>query len=674
MALSKERKTRIGQFAGRSLARLMRLVHRTSSIVHDPADMRERLAALHPAIVVGWHGQLMMTQFLQPEGTRAAAIVARHGDADIIGEALTSFGVELIRGAGSGSRQRDRGGAHALRGALRALENGISVVVSADVPPGPARRATIGIVTLARMSGRPILPVAAATSRFKSFDTWSRMTINLPFSKLAYVFGGEVVVPRTAGKDELERYRLDLERRLNAATGRAYALAGADIERATPDRLDGPPAAPGLGLKGYRTITSMVRPAVPLLLKLRARQGKEDPSRAGERLGEASAARPLGVLVWIHAASIGETNAMLPVMDALAAARPDLNFLLTTGTVTSAGLANRRLGPRAIHQYIPLDATRYATRFLDHWRPDLAVFTESEIWPNLILGAAERGIPLVLANGRLSSRSFSRWRRGRGLSRPLFSRFSVVLAQNETLARRFSTLGARNVIAAGNLKVDAPPPAAGARELERLGEALGTRPRLVAASTHEGEEIIIAEAHRRLAREFEGFCTIIVPRHPERGTGVAEVLKDLGLSVAQRSLGELPGDRTDVYVADTVGELGTFYALAPVAFIGGSLVDRGGQNPIEAVRCGTAVLTGPFTRNFRDSYRALLRQGGAIEVGSAHDLAKEAAALLTDGARIRLMQAGATEALATLSGALALTVEALLAQLPAEERPGRAAG
>ena len=675
MARSPETKATLSRFAGRGIARLIGIVGRTSRVVYEPADLLARLEAAHPVIVATWHGQFMMTSGFWPSArVKVAAMVARHGDAELIGAAMSQLGVELIRGAGAGVRRKDRGGVQALRQAVRALKDGASIVMTADVPPGPARRAGIGIVTLARLSGRPIVPVASATSRFLALRTWSRMTINLPFSTLAYVIGDPISVAADADEAALEAARVALERSLNAATARAYALAGADLKRVTPLSLDdptAPPAEPDLRLKMYRTGMSLLRPLAPLVLKLRERSGKEDPRRRGERFGQPTAARPEGVLVWIHAASVGETNCVLPVIDALGAARSDLRFLLTTGTVTSAGLAERRLGPRSLHQYVPLDAPEYADRFLDHWRPDLAVFTESEIWPSLILATSARAIPLALVNARLSHRSRRRWHRNSGMAQPLFNRFDVVLAQNDRLAVGFSSLGARNVIPVGNLKIDAPPPPVDLGELERLKDALRARPVFLAASTHEGEEEIVAEAHRQLARQFEGFCTIIAPRHPERGTAIAERLKDLGFSVAQRSLGFLPGDRTDVYVADTIGELGTLYALSPVAFIGGSLVDRGGQNPIEAVRHGVAVLTGPHWQNFRDAYRALLRHEGAIEVTAARGLAEAVSRLLQNQAELQHMRSGATQALASLSGALEKTVAALLRYLP-DERLKRA--
>ena len=663
------------RLAGRVIASLIDIVRQTSRTVYEPEDALTRLEAGHPLIAAVWHGQFMMTVGFRPPGTKISAMVARHGDAELIGAAMSCFDVDLIRGAGAGRRRKDRGGAHALRAAVRALDNGSSIVITADVPPGPARRAGPGIVMLARLSGRPIIPTAVATSRFIAINTWSRLTINLPFSKLAYVAGDPIHVAPDADQEALEAASAELERSLNEATARAYELAGADIARIAPRAAatdsDAPAPEPGLLLKTYRTTMSLLRPLAPTVLKMRERQGKEDPRRRSERFGMASSARPEGLLVWVHAASVGETNAVLPMIEGLKAARPELNFLLTTGTVTSAELAEQRLGPDSRHQYVPLDAPEYAARFLDHWRPDMAVFTESEIWPSLILETSARGIPMALINGRISRRSLRRWRRNSSMANALFGRFQIVLTQNDRLARDFELLGARKVHAVGNLKIDSPPPPIDVGELDRLKGALASRPILVAASTHDGEEEIIAQAHRLLARKFEGFCTIIAPRHPERGTSLAEALKDQGLSVTQRSLGAMPTERTEIYIADTIGELGTLYALSPIAFIGGSLIEHGGQNPIEAIRHGAVVITGPHWRNFADAYRALLQHNGAIEVKSAEELAESISQLLNSQSEMQHMRDRANEALGTLSGALERTIELLLPILP-DERLKRA--
>lgn len=664
MALSPQHKKRLAIAVGRSLGRYIAWVDRTSNISAEQADVGAALRAAHPAIVATWHGQFMMLVTQWPKDLPVAAMVARHGDAELIGSAMQHYDVELIRGAGAGARKKDRGGAQALRGAVKALQSGKSFVMTADIPPGPARRCGAGIVLLARLSQRPILPVAAASSRYHALPTWSRMTINLPYSTMGYVVGDPIFVPPDADADLMELKRQDVEAALNAAMSGAYGLAGADAARATP-------LAPGdSGGKGYRKLriyqtgTKLLKPLAPLIVGVRQQQGKEDAQRRDERFGVASAPRPSGPLTWVHAASVGELNAVLPLMHRLVAAYPELSLLLTTGTLTSARLAAQRLPERTVHQYVPLDVPQYVAAFLDHWRPDLAIFTESEIWPNLLLATKARAIPVALVNGRMSPRSYRRWRNNPGFAAPVFSSFDLVLAQNDRLAERFCGLGARNVVVAGNLKIDSPPPPADPGELERLTSALAGRPVMVAASTHEGEEVVLAAAHRRLAREMGGFCTIIAPRHPERGTGIAEWLKSQGIRASQRSTGALPTSQSDIYVADTIGELGTLYALSPVSFIGGSLIAHGGQNPIEAVRHGSAVLTGPHWENFRDAYEALLRHNGAIEVRSADDIAAQVGQLLRDRTRLNDMNAGATAALLKLGGALERTLAALQQYVP----------
>lgn len=662
----------IDRVAGSLLARYVRFVRRTSQNTEEMDEIVADHIKHHPCIVGMWHGEFMLLPLIKPPDRPTDIMLARHSDAAFLGEALKKFDMQLIRGAGAAGRGKDRGGSHAYRAAIQALRDGRAVAMTADVPGGVVRRAGLGIVMAAKQSGKPILPVAIATKRYIALNTWSRMTINLPFSRLGFSIGPIVRVPREATDAELEGYRQAVESGLNIATEQAYARAASDPTRATPGVRRAGDTEPGARLKAYRKLTSLARPVAPLLLGLRARRGKEEPLRQNERLGRPIVARPAGRLAWFHAASVGETNAILPLMAALAEQRPSLSFLLTTGTVTSAKLAAQRIGPRTIHQYAPLDAPEYVAGFLEHWRPDLAVFTESEIWPNLILESSGRGIPLVLINARMTKRSFRKWRRNLGVAHPLFSRFALVLAQNEGLARRFTALGAPSAIPTGNLKIDAPPPPVDGAMLERLRPAFDGRSLLIAASTHDGEDSIIADAHRALAASLPNLCTIIVPRHPERGGAIVEMLKGRGFKVARRSLGHLPDRSSDAYVADTIGELGMLYKLAPVAFIGGSLVDRGGQNPIEAVRQGSVVLVGPHWQNFGDTYSALIKNRGAIVVHSAEEIADAARKLLSDETELGSMRTRASAALATISGALPRTLEALLHYLPSDEGLARA--
>ena len=640
-------------------AAYVRLVYATSTIKRDPPDTDAKLFDQHPQILAMWHGQFLLLPKLKPKRPAdVRAMVSRHGDAEVIGSVLQKFGMDLIRGAGAGRRKRNRGGATALRESLRALTSGATVAMTADVPPGPARRAGEGIATLAALSGRPVVPFAIASRRFLTLPTWSRFTINLPFSALAIVIGDPVRVATSNDVESIEAGRLAIEQALAEVTSRAYALAGGI------DPLNMQAAVkPGLSLKAYRALTSLAVPFAPLILAWRTRRGKEEPDRRSERYGRASAPRPKGFLAWFHASSVGEANAALPVIETIAAERPEVRMLLTTATVTSARLARSRLPKNVLHQYVPLDNKSYVQRFLHHWRPDLAVLVESEIWPNLVLETKGEGIPLLLINGRMSSSSFKRWRRRPGLSRPLFSAFDLVLAQNDSLAERFAQLGVARTLDVGNLKADAPPPPADLPGKRRLAAAISGRIVWLAASTHPGEEELVAEAHKKMKQDQPTLLTIIVPRHPERGKPIAEAL-GANLRVALRSEGQLPEASTDIYVADTIGELGLFYALSPIAFVGGSLIERGGQNPVEPIKLGAAVLTGPNWQNFRDSYTELLKASGCKEVGNAASLADAALGLLKDEGARKEMTRRAEAAIAAMSGALPRTLAEIEPYLP----------
>lgn len=671
MSQPKQDRKLIHYIAGGMLARYLRLVRSTGKMRSEPSNLVEHALTNAPCICAVWHGQFLLVPTLNEASMPWRVLVARHGDAEAVGVALEHFDMKLIRGAGAGLRKRDRGGAMALRHAMRALEDGCCISMTVETPPGPARKVGMGIITLARLSGRPILPCAVATSRYAALNTWSRFVINLPFSRIGAVLGDPIYVPREAQADELERLRQNLEQSLFMVNARAYQMADGNPARSLPPHLAST-RPPGFTLKSYRALTSALRTAAPLILSRRERRNKEDPSRRDERFGRGSEARPPGPLVWVHAASVGETNAILPTIQGLKARRPDLEFLLTTGTVTSAQLASERAGNLIIHQYVPLDAVQYVRRFLDHWAPDIAIFTESEVWPNLILETASRSIPMALVNGRLSAKSFRAWRRQASVAQQLFGNFNVVLAQSKAMARRFSQLGAKHVFAVGNIKLDAPPPPVDLRELKCLSSVIGDRTIFVAASTHAGEDEVVAKAHQILKRQLSDILTIVIPRHPERGSGIAEVMSGQNLRVYQRSVGLSPDQNCDVYLADTIGEIGTFYTLASVAFVGGSLVPHGGQNPIEAIKLGCGVLIGPHWQNFKDVYGPLVRASGCREVCDAEALASEATQLLQNPRELRDMNDCAVKIIEDLGGALEETLEKLEHLLPGKEGLRRA--
>ena len=412
------------------------------------------------------------------------------------------------------------------------------------------------------------------------------------------------------------------------------------------------------GLALYRAAWSALGFAAAPVLERRAARGKEDPARRNERFGHAERARPAGTLSWIHGASVGECLAVLPLVSRLLE-KPDRTVLITSGTVTSAKLMAERLPPRAFHQYVPLDAPNAVARFLEHWRPDLALFVESELWPNLVLETRARNIPMALINARLSERSFRGWQRARGSAAALLSAFDVALAQDEATAKRLIALGAQNARVAGSLKADAPVLPVNEAALAAFRKAVNGRPIFLAASTHPREDEQVLDAAIMVRATRADLLTVIVPRHPERGAHVEALARARGLSVERRSAGALPHRGTAVYVADTLGEMGLFYRVTPFAFLGGSLIEHGGQNPHEAAQLGLAILTGPYTDNFGESFRAILTAQGEGCVHSADELAAFVLRLLKDPSLAARFGMAAKTTAASLGGALARTQEAV---------------
>jgi len=410
----------------------------------------------------------------------------------------------------------------------------------------------------------------------------------------------------------------------------------------------------------YRLATRAATPAVRLWLRRRMAGGKEDPARLGERLGRADRPRPDGPLAWVNAVSVGEALSALPLIDRMLADRPRLEVLVTTGTVTAAAVLGERLPARCRHQYAPVDLPGAVGAFLDHWRPDLGVFVESELWPNLILEARRRGVPLALINGRMTEPTWRKWRGRRALIAPVLSAFEVVLARTETDRERFGDLGAAEIRCVGDLKWAARARPSDDRDRRALAAALGERPRWLAASTHDGEEAIAARVHERLADRFPGLVTVIAPRHPERGAAIAADLAARGAAVARRSAGAPVPAPDGIYVADTLGELDLFFALTPIVFMGGSLVSTGGHNLLEPARHGAAILHGPHMDNFADTARVFQHAGAAVEIFDPNGLSISVGEWLADpalttavGERARALAAGKADVLDAVADALA---------------------
>lgn len=411
-------------------------------------------------------------------------------------------------------------------------------------------------------------------------------------------------------------------------------------------------------LSCYLALSAGVQPLAPLLLKRRLAQGKEDPARWREKLGMPTLPRPDGASIWLHAVSVGEGLSVLPLLARLVAG--GATVLVTSTTVTSARLLADRLPKGCLHQYLPLDLPGPVARFMDHWRPDLAVFVESEFWPRLLRETRRRDVPMVLVNARISDRSARNWRRVPGLARAILSSFAALTAPDPRVAQVLADLGAdpARIRTLGSLKRGTGRLPVDPAVLARLRADMGGRQSWLAASTHPGEEEFVLDAHRQLGDRL----LVLAPRHPPRGPALRAVIEAEGFRVAQRSRAEAITAETQVYLADTLGEMGLWFDLCPVAFIGGSLVPVGGHNAYEAVAHGAAVLTGPEVANFTALYDRLLMSKGAVMVRDAGELAK-AVRHLDDPTTRTALTAAAEAAITTEGDATAETAALILSLL-----------
>jgi len=409
-------------------------------------------------------------------------------------------------------------------------------------------------------------------------------------------------------------------------------------------------------LSAYRGLGTLMRPLVLPYLSWRAARGKEEMKRCHERVGRPSRARPAGPLIWLHAASVGETMALVPLVERILSCQ--INVLLTTGSVASAQLATERFENRLVHQYAPLDFPAAMRCFLDHWKPDLVLVCESEIWPVRVGELARRRIPQILLNARLSERSYKIWSRHAFFACEIFSKFATVICQSDDDAKRYKQLGAQRVAVSGNLKADVVLPS-NPRDLRRYRKAIGYRSSWAAISTHEGEELMAARVHTILRKRYPDLLTIIVPRHPERIPLIAERLRSRNYSFIRKSLNELPTGRTDILLGDTIGEMGFYLRLTEIAFVGKSIMAEGGHNPLEPALAGTAILSGPNIENFRETYQEFMNNEAARLVDDSTMLAGYVHHLLErPDVRKKMIRSGRQTA-SRLSGALKRTFDIL---------------
>ncbi|MBZ0215123.1 MAG: DUF374 domain-containing protein [Fimbriimonadaceae bacterium] len=666
MALLKNlsRSPRVQRFLGRTMGRYLKLVYKTSRFRFEPADALDRIDNNWPVIIAMWHGQHFLIPAFRRPNDDIRALISHHRDGEINAQLVEYFGAGLVRGSGLDGNPlgraediRRKRGSSALRALVKALGEGATVVQTADVPKR-ARYAGLGIVTLARNSQRPIIPLAIATSRRLELKSWDRASVHLPFSRGAFVVGEPILIPGDINKTDMEPYRLQVEDGLNLAAAKAEDMVNGKMR--APDKP--------ITLKFYFRLAQLLEPLSRHLLEYRVRRGKEIVSRLDERKGIANLPRPGGRIIWIHAASVGEAASILPLASRLLEGGASENILITTGTVTSARLIESRAGPGIIHQFSPLDIPIYVQRFLDYWKPQLAIFVESELWPNMLCGLNEAAIPTILVNARLSEASAARWKRFPVTIKYLLDSFAHCIAQTDQDGARLKNLGADRMTISGNLKYDSPPPPTDLLQLTLFKTALLRRPVWAAISTHPGEDELVADANEIAARKIPGLLAIIVPRHPERGAQIAQMLTDRGLSVARRSQNILPDGNTDIYIADTLGEIGLFCTVAPLVFVGGSLVPHGGQNPIEPIKLGAAVLHGPHVHNFTEIYDVLVQNDAVNTVTDSIELAHAVVQFMQSDKRRHEMVARGQKLVSELTGALDRTLKSVAPFLPAKDQ------
>ncbi|AQS84373.1 MAG: glycosyltransferase N-terminal domain-containing protein [Acetobacter aceti] len=617
--------------------------------------LQERGDGRQPGLLVAfWHEALALSPALwwwtEPRNPsmRLHVLISRNNDGRLIARIVTPWRIPPIHGS-SDKKGKNKGGAAALRQIRQVLAQGHTVAVMPDGPKGPRRVIQPGILALAEKSGIPILPVGVQCTCLRA-SSWDRMILPLPFGRGRIVCGEPVHVK--PGEREAAGQTLTL--RLTTAQDEAgqpadtypdtLASMPAQSVAEGPARIPSEPnrAAPARPPILWSILTSLLAPGLVVMLRVRVRRGKEISSRTRERLGFAAMRRPDGPLIWIHAASVGETLSVIPVIRIIMERPSAPAILVTTGTVTAAAILTREL-PEAMqagrirHSFVPLDVPRWIRRFLHEWRPDGLVLTESELWPNMIGACNAAGLPVMLVNGRLSRSALTGWRKLPRMAGNMMSALSWIAARSPEDAARFRMLGASNVFCDGDLKTAAPPLAADATALDAARKAIGERPVWIAASTHPGEEKQILDAAKILRKAYPDLLTIIAPRHPERGAAIAEEVKAAFPSqdhTPRRSQGEWSDATAPVWIVDTLGELGILFRLSRIVFMGNSLIAPdipiagGGHNPLEPARLGCAILTGPAIDNFEEAFAAL---GDAVSiVHSAQELANRVKTLLDD--------------------------------------------
>ena len=619
----------------------------------------------HGVIMVSWHGRALMLPYLGRNMPRPVkALVSPHADGAIIGKILRRYDIYPIDGSS------DRRAVGAAKQITDELKSGTSVTLISDGPRGPRMRLNKSVIYFASKTGKPIVGMTYSSKGAKVLNSWDAMLMPKFFKEGVVKCTKPMFVPENVDENEVEKLRKQMEDELNSLTFAADEACG--LPKILPMDTIKPRQKRNWGAKRFiyiRIYQFLMWALFPILratyIKKRQKNGKEPVERFNERLGNYTHRRPKGKLYWFHGASVGEAISMLPLIDKLLNEDKDLHIMVTTGTLTSAEIMAKRLPERAFHQFIPFDVPKFARSLLAHFKPDAVFWFESELWPSLLFEIKKQRIPLILVNGRISDKSFKTWNYVKPISRELLSCFTLLLGQSEQDKMRMQMLSSIPVTCLGNIKYAGMPLPVDENALQELKSAVNGRQVFLISSTHHDEEAQLAVELPRLQAVVKDILVIVVPRHPNRGGEITEMFIEKGFKTEQRSAGGVIGKDTEVYVADTIGEMGLWYKLAEVSFIGGSLIPHGGQNFIEPARDKNAVILGPYMHNFTDMTARAKEANALVQVESAKEVIDNVIAFMTDLEKLKQSQDAAyawTVQEASVLDKLALAIKEELAR------------
>jgi|GEM_PF-92505 len=591
----------------------------------DPESQKLMLAD-EPLIISLWHNRILLLPKFMQRFKSFASVVSSHRDGDLLSEFLMAYNHTAIRGS---SR---RGGFNAIKQVMQHLKDNKPVVITPDGPLGPRYSINGNITNIAIKSHSAIIPVCYSVKNAKVLKTWDNFIIPYPFNDIAI----DVMKPIYLNNKLSEQ-----EQKSHLQSTMMEQIKKLDQQISCSNRHSISDSAAIIVYNIYHLISSLLHPFLKGHLLRRVDNGKENLISIKQKMGIYELKRPEGKLVWVHAASVGESKSALPLINQLSK-HHGTHVLLTTSTLTAAQFLNQEIKENSliIHQFLVLDTPQNTKSFFKHWRPNLGIFIDSELWPNIIYKSS---CPMMLINARISPDSFHYWRKISWMFRFVVNGFKTISPTTAQDIGFLKELGIdKQIHNLGNLKDAAPPLAYDIERYTKSKKAL-TGFNFVCASTHEGEEV-------EILKEFmdSKINIIIVPRHPNRSPSIAKMAEKIGYEVSIHSAHPIPffksKDKPHLYIVDKIGDLGLWYRIADIAFVGGSLVDIGGHNIIEATQLGKPVIVGPFTYNFSDSLNHLKKADAILQAKNATGIKKAVLSLSKNKNRLKELGKNAEKA------------------------------